>query len=211
MTTTIPMPAAIERLPRDRHGRPIPWFVHVDDAGVPDFRVIGPDRLDDAHRFGWCWVCGRPRGRHAAFLIGPMCAVNRVSPEPPSHLECVTYSARACPFMATPQMVRRTSRLPDGVSDPAGVMLRRNPGVGLVWSSRSWSRFRAPGGHLWDIGDPTATAWYAHGREATRDEVLASIDTGLPLLREAADVDGPAAHAQLDRQLADAMRLVPAR
>ena len=204
------MPPPIARLPRDKHGRPIPWFVHVDDDGVPDFRVIRVGGIRDAVMFGWCWVCGQPRGRHAAFVIGPMCAVNRVSAEPPAHLDCAIYSAQACPFLSTPRMVRRESRLPEGTAHPAGLMIRRNPGVALVWSSKTWSTVAVHGGgELFNVGDPTATRWFAEGRIATRDEVLASIDSGLPLLREQAAEDGPRAIALLERMEATARELVP--
>ncbi len=204
------MPEPVARLPRDPLGRPIPWFVHRDADGVADFRVLRADARD-AVRFGWCWVCGRPRGRHAAFVIGPMCAVNRVSAEPPSHQACAMYSARACPFLTTPNMVRRESNLPDGVQDPAGIMIRRNPGIALVWSSRTWRSFAAPdGGTLWDVGDPSAVRWLARGGPATRAEVLASIDSGLPLLRAEAEKDGGRALLALAEMHAAALELVPA-
>ena len=206
-------PPAIDRLPRDKHGRPIPWFVHVDENGAPDFRVIRRGGITDALRFELCWVCGRHRGRHAAFVIGPMCAVNRVSAEPPAHLECALYSAQACPFLTTPAMRRRERGLDEmGVVDPAGEMIPRNPGVALVWSSRSWSTFPDPDGHLrLDIGDPTATSWWAHGRPATREEVLTSIESGLPLLQAACDRDRrpDLARAELERQILTARDLVP--
>lgn len=186
----------------------------VDEHGVPDFRVIGVDKLGDAVRFGLCWVCGRPRGRHAAFVVGPMCAVNRVSPEPPSHLDCARYAATACPFLATPTMVRRTSNLPATRVAAAGTTITRNPGVALVWSSRTWRPFTAPrpdggAGVLFDVGEPTATRWYAHGRPATRGEVTASIEAGLPLLRDEAARAGPAGLALLEREVTAALALDP--
>lgn len=208
------MPGQVAALARDRHGRPVPWFVHVDDAGVPDFRVIRLDGIPDAVRFGLCWVCGRPRGRHAAFVIGPMCAVNRVSAEPPSHLACATYAARACPFLSTPGMVRRERALPENRVAAPGQATARNPGVALVWSSRTWSLFTVPHGagqpgQLFDVGEPTALAWYARGRAATRAEVLASIESGLPLLRAEAEREGRGAPAQLAREVTAALALVP--
>lgn len=212
----VPLPPQMARLPRDRHDRPIPWFVHIDDAGAPDFRVIGRGRMAEAHRFELCWVCGRRRGRHAAFVIGPMCAVNRVSAEPPSHLDCAVYSARACPFLATPSMRRRDRDLGPLDAATPGVAIERNPGVAVVWSSRTWTPFRVPdigpstAGVLWGIGESTAVSWWAHGREATRAEVLASMDSGMPRLVDAAKLDGPTALAQLDLQLAAALQLVPA-
>lgn len=30
---TVPLPSAMAGLPRDRIGRPVPWFVHIDDQG----------------------------------------------------------------------------------------------------------------------------------------------------------------------------------
>lgn len=216
MSTTIPMPARIARLPRDKHDRPVPWFVHRDDDGVPDFRVIGRDRMADAHRFELCWVCGQRRGRHAAFVIGPMCGVNRVSAEPPSHLDCALYSARGCPFLATPTMRRRDRDLGPLDASTAGHAIDRNPGVALVWSSRTWAPFRVPAhgpntaGVLWNVGEPTAISWWAHGRPATRAEVLASIDSGMPLLHAAAATGGARALAMLDRQYAEALQLLPA-
>lgn len=200
-------PPAIDRLPRDRHGRPIPWFVHRDADGTPDFRVIRHGGIHEATAYDLCWVCGRQRGRHAAFVIGPMCAVNRVSAEPPSHLECAIYSALACPFLSTPTMVRRERGIDH--HHVAGVMIPRNPGVALVWSTRTWRTFLAPNGVLFDVGEPSACRWYAEGRAATRAEVLHSIDTGLPLLREQA-ARQRGADAELDAMTARALTLVPA-
>ena len=212
---SVKMPRAVAALPRDRHGRPIPWFVHVDDAGVPDFRVVRAHGIELAWEFEWCWVCGRRRGRHAAFVIGPMCAVNRVSAEPPSHLDCAVYAARACPFLATPTMVRRERNLPAHRIPQPGHSIARNPGVALVWSSRTWHRFWVPAatggnpGVLFDVGEPTAARWYAHGRDATRDEVSAAIEAGISILRAEADRDGPGATAQLARELAAALTILP--
>lgn len=195
---TIEMPARIARLPRDKHGRPIPWFVHRDEQGVPDFRVVRAHGIADAFRFEKCWVCGDRRGAWSAFVVGPMCAVNRVSAEPPSHRDCAVYSALACPFLSNPAMRRRDSRLPEGTELPAGEMITRNPGVALVWVTRDWSPFRAGPGILFRLGDPEETLWFAHGRDATRAEVLASIQTGMPILAEAAERDGRDALAELE-------------
>lgn len=208
------MPAPVAALPRDKHDRPIPWFVDRDEDGVPDFRVVRYGGIRDALRFDWCWVCGRPRGRHAAFVIGPMCVINRVSAEPPSHLDCAVYSARACPFLSTPGMRRRERGLPPDRVDPAGVMIERNPGVAAVWSSRTWNPFRAPtpDGHvglLFNIGEPTGLTWWAQGREATAEEVAASVASGLPALEEAAAVDGERGRLALARQVAQAQPLMP--
>lgn len=202
------MPRHVQSLPLNPVGYPAPWFVATVD-GVPDFRVIAPGKIEDALRFKLCWTCGNHLGSYAAFLIGPMCVVNRISAEPPSHRDCATYAAQACPFLATPGMVRRTTGLPEDRFVP-GVMVERNPGVALVWTTRTWRPFAAPnGGLLFEFGDPTSAEWFAEGREATHAEVLASIDSGMPTIREAADIDGPAAHAMLDKAYDAAMQYVP--
>lgn len=210
MTVDLVLPQRMEHLPRDKHGRVVPWFVaFIDD--VPDFRVVRVGGIRDAVRFKTCWLCGKPRGQYAAFVIGPMCAVNRVSSEPPAHRDCAQYAAQACPFLANPNMVRRERNKPEDAAEPAGVMIPRNPGVALVWVTRSWGVFAdAKGQPLFDVGEPNQTYWYAHGREATRDEVLESIDTGLPTLRKVAAEDGPLAAIELERMAEAARKLVPA-
>lgn len=206
-------PGRINRLPHDRHGRPVPWFVAWID-GVPDFRIIAPGALRTAIAKRLCWVCGVPFARQEprAFVVGPMCAVNQRSAEPPSHHDCAVYSALACPFLVTPNMVRRERHLPPGVTDPAGIMIRRNPGVSLVWVARynTWKIYRPEdGGILFDMGPAAWVEWFARGRTATRAEVMASIDSGLPVLREMARQDGLAATAELAREYEAVMKLVP--
>jgi hypothetical protein len=204
-----PLPDRFEKLPLDARGYPVPWFVAWID-GKPDFRVVRPDGIGLAHRGQRCWLCGEPRGKFGAFVIGPMCAVNRVSSEPPSHLSCAKFAAMACPFLTKPLAKRNERDLPTETKDAAGCMIARNPGVTLVWVTASYEPFRAPGGVLFEIGPPDRLYWFAHGREATRAEIMASIDSGYPLLQEMAAQDGPAAIAELDRQYQRAMELVPA-
>lgn len=143
-----------------------------------------------------------------------MCAINRISPEPPAHRDCAVYSAKVCPFLATPQMVRREGGLPENRIDPAGMAIPRNPGVALVWVTRTYARVRALGGapgHLYHLGEPTGLHWYAQGRDATRAEVLASMDSGLPILRAACerDADPAESRAALDRDHDRALTLIP--
>jgi hypothetical protein len=208
------MPGRIANLPRNKVGYPIPWFVATID-GQPDFRVIRMGGIQIAVARRQCWVCGVPfqRQEDRAFTLGPMCLLNRTSAEPPSHLDCAVYSATHCPFLTTPNMVRRERHMPGDAVSPAGLMIRRNPGVALVWVTgyRSWSTFSDnDGGTLFSIGDRGRALWFAHGREATRAEVLASIDSGLPLLAGMAEEDGPDAVAELGRMHARALELVPA-
>jgi hypothetical protein len=210
-----PAPGKIRRLPVDARGYPVPWFVgwlkHPETGErYPEFRVIGPSRIAQAVREKRCWVCGEPLNRrNMAFVIGPMCAVNRVSSEPPSHVECAAWSARACPFLTLPKAQRRDAGLPED-APMAGIGIMRNPGVTLVWITRSFEPFAAPGGVLFQVGPPLECRWYVEGRPATRAEVLASIDSGLPLLRDMAEKDGADAIAALELLIRDAMMVLPA-
>jgi hypothetical protein len=210
-TVTPELPDRMTKLPKDKHGRPVPAFVEWFE-GVPDFRVMRSDFLIDAHRFSLCWVCGQRRGRTVTFVIGPMCAVNRVSAEPPSHYECARYSALACPFLTRPDMVRRDRHMPQEHIPAPGVMLTRNPGVTLLWTTRDYSPFWVPEsrGFLFRVGVPDKVEWWSEGREATQREVLAAIESGLPSLQEVARKEGRRAEAELERDLSAAMKLVPA-
>jgi hypothetical protein len=207
--TELSVPPRMANLPRNKAGYVVPWFVAYID-GEPDFRVVRENGIGEALKYQKCWLCGQHRGANAAFVIGPMCAVNRVSAEPPAHRDCATYAARACPFLANPNMHRRERGLPEDRVEPAGVAILRNPGVALVWVTRTWQPFKAPGGILFDVGEPIAVEWWAHGREATRGEVLASIDSGLPTLATVAREEGSEAEAELTQQVERAMGLVPA-
>lgn len=203
-----PMPSRIAKLPRDHRGYPVPYFVAWVD-GKPDHRIADQAKMARAMRFGLCNVCGETLGRFKCFVIGPMCAVNRLSAEPPVHLECGEWSARACPFLSIPAKKRRDNSLPDEVVEPAGNMIRRNPGAVLLWVTRRYQIIRDRRGYLFRIGDPEETRWVMEGREATRQEVLASFESGLPLLREVADKQGLGAPEELEREYQKALTLVP--
>lgn len=204
-----PLPPRMSKLRLDERGYPVPWFVAWID-GKPDFRVMDGQKLRTAIRFKRCWVCGEPLGRRFTFCIGPMCAINRTIGEPPSHFECVDFSARACPFLTMPKAKRRESNLPeDGIRSPTSIS--RNPGAVLLWTTDSYRIIRGEAGEpLFRLGDPLGLAWIAEGREATREQVLESITSGLPILREMAEAQGAEAIAAFDAHVARGMLLLPA-
>lgn len=210
----VPMPGRIARLPRNPVGYPIPWFVADLDDGTRDFRIASGDKQVRAVREKLCWVCGDRVGQYVSFTIGPMCAVNRVSGEPPAHRDCAEYSAKVCPFLANPSMKRRPVGERADTIPAAGEMIERNPGVTLVWTTRSFRPFRPTMGHdglLFELGEPTHVGWWCGARAATRAEVLASIDAGLPALREACqkDADPQDSLRYLQTQVDLAMQFVP--
>lgn len=211
------MPARFRRLPVDHRGYPVPKFVDWID-GKADFRVVDGRWMGKAVTQKLCWLCGEKLGRHLAFVIGPMCAVNRVNSEPPSHLECARFAVKACPFMTQPKRARNLHDLPAETKQAAGIPLDRNPGVMLIWVTDTYKPFRAlqsvepgtPGGILFRLGNPTKLEWYTQGRKATRDEILASINSGLPLLRKIAEDEGRDAILEFEEQVKRGMALVPA-
>lgn len=205
------MPASIAALPRDERGYPCPWFISWID-GKPEFRIADGRKLARAVRERLCWVCGQPLDpQQHVFVIGPMCAVNQTSAEPPSHAACAEFSVQACPFLTKPQAQRRESNLPEGCENPSGVMIRRNPGVTLLWFCRGYERFPdGNGGALFHMPNPSMVRWYAEGRKATRAEILESVEGGLPILQKMAQAEGADALAELGRMADRAMKLVPA-
>jgi phytoene dehydrogenase-like protein len=106
-----------------------------------------------------------------------------------------------------------------GAIPAAGTTILRNPGVALVWSSRTWHTFTVPTsavkaglaqpGSLIDVGEPTSWSWWAEGRPATHDEVDASIQSGMPLLMDQAVAQGTGAVAELARMAQAVLPLLP--
>lgn len=204
----IPMPASIRALPIDPVRRvPVPWFVSWID-GKPEFRAMDGRKFDLALKERRCWVCGGRLDNRATYVIGPMCAVNRVSSEPPCHPACAGYSAQACPFLSRPGMVRRTAGMPEG-GETAGVPIDRNPGVTCLWTGRTPGArpFDAGNGILFRLFEPIKVAWWREGRTATRQEVEDSVVSGLPILYRMAEAQGPEAVAHLERLRAEAQPL----
>lgn len=206
----IGMPPSIARLPISPQGFPTPWFVHFGEDGIPDFRVIGRNKMRDAVKHKLCWVCGEPLyPKRQALVLGPMCAINRTISEPASHPGCAIYSVTACPFLSKPGMRRNEKDLPDHV--PAtGIGIKRNPMAAAVWITDKVTPFAVDGGILFTFSDPIYVRWYSEGRTATRAEVDHSIGTGLPLLMEAAVKEGPDAIAALNLMVRQAQKYLPA-
>jgi len=200
-TRGIPIPDRMQHLPINDRGFIVPWFVAQTGEREWDFRAIGPGKVSRAVQDDVCWLCGRRLGRYRTFTIGPMCAVNRVTAEPPSHKACCRYAVKACPFLTMPKMVRNEKDMPIGAMQPPGEMIERNPGVTLLWTTLS---FQIRGG-LFHIGPPNDVEWWAHGRRATREEVVASVESGLPILAATCEGDAECLSA-----LASALRLAEA-
>ena len=206
-----PVPKYMAGLPIDARGYPVPAFVEWIN-GVPDFRIMRFDHLVNCVQFDKCWLCGEKLGKLRSYVIGPMCAVNRNSAEPPSHHDCAVFAAKACPFLTRPKAVRRDlgPAMQLEVVEPAGEMIKRNPGVALVWTTRGPTHYeREPRGFLFDVGEPVHVEWFAEGRDATRAEVLASMDSGAPILVAKAKEEGPESLQLLAQMITKALTYLP--
>lgn len=205
----LPQPIPQKLLSRPiQNGFPVPWFV-AQVEGVYDFRCVDASKFQPAIKHHKCWICGQKLGSYLAFTIGPMCAINRTISEPPSHRECAEWSIKACPFLAQRQEVRRETNLPDNIKEPGGVAIARQPGATCLWVTNKYEVVKLPNGLIFKIGDPLEVFWYREGREATRSEVLHSIDTGYPILLEMAQLEGERAIAALENKRSEALKLLP--
>jgi len=204
------MPDRIARLPINASGFPIPWFAARLHSGEAIIRIIDPVKRLRAARLGLCWCCGEPTGSHLSFCLGPMCVVTRVSSEPPSHKSCALFACRACPYLTNPNMKRNPIIPEAGKEPPPGIMIDRNPGVAVVWTTRDFRSFRDRDNRiLFSIGDPEEVLFFREGRLATSEEVWQSVESGLPCLRELAERDGKEAVASLEKYITEAMRFFP--
>jgi hypothetical protein len=205
----IPLPARLKGRPISERGFPVPWFVSFI-GGKWDFVNLDRRKIGEAHKRKLCWLCGQPLGQFMCFPIGPMCSINRISSEPPAHRDCAEYAVRACPFLARPSARRNEAAQVAGSIAGPGVPLEHNPGAVLIWITKHYSLMQLDNGVLFQLGEPIEVAWYCEGRAATRAEIEAAIAKGLPLLRKAAESDGPGGLAELEQYIKRAERLLPA-
>jgi hypothetical protein len=214
-----PLPERVARLPKDERGYPVPWFVQWmkdgevaapnDPTAKPDFRIIDAAKMQRCFSAARCWVCGDALGRHRVFVIGPMCVINRVTMEPPSHRDCAEFAAAACPFLIRPRQKRNMKNMPSHAPMP-GMGVERNPGCMCLYETAGYRRFMTPTGPLVRLDPPSRVDWWAEGRTATRDEIMESIESGYPLLEAVARQEGSDSIKELVRQREIAMKLVPA-
>lgn len=210
----VAMPGRVRALPRNRAGYPIPWFASTTPDGGRDLRVASTPRWWACVRERLCWICGQRRSRRDAFVVGPTAVVNRTTSEPPCHIDCAEYAAKACPYLTRPDMVRRPNGIPEGAGLP-GVAVLSNPGVTAVYVTTKWELFHPPDGAATDwlirLGDPLSVSWWTQGRTATHPEAYDAMRAALPTLHELCDTDPDPdrSHRILTAQWRRAVRLLP--
>ncbi len=90
---------------------------------------------------------------------------------------------RACPLLTQKELERRTIGLPADMTKAPGLALQHNPGVALLWITKTYRPWRVPEaavreagaqpGVLFEMGEPLVIACYREGRDATRAEIAA--------------------------------------
>jgi hypothetical protein len=207
----VPLPRRMAGLPRDARGWVVPWFVDWRN-GEPIFPVMSPDKWRRAVNHRRCWICGEPLGRVFNFIIGPMCAINRVTSEPPSHRDCAEYATKVCPFMVNPRMGRVPApKIPGGqIVAPGGKHDDGNPGTMLLWPTDDYGVFRTDTGPLLNFAAPTGPVkWWTLGREATAREAADAFQVGAEKLLAVARLEGDDAVVAFTLTLRVARKVLP--
>lgn len=207
------LPANIAALPIDDRGYPIPWFVAEID-GKRDFRVADGRKKFLAAFHNHCWICGEKIIGKKSFVIGPMCAINCTTSEPPCHYDCAKFAAQACPFLILPRAEYRNANLPGQPILPTGAILG-NPGACCIWTTRNFEVFnprqqQCPDDFLFTIGSAYSVEWYAEGKRATRNQVITSVGNRIHFLfEEAKKIGRSEAMDELLTGIANFMKLLP--
>jgi hypothetical protein len=215
------LPMHMRDLRRDVRGYVVPFFVawiHEGKEvrpgnGRPDFRIVSSKAYEDCVKSGVCWLCGKPLGSYKSYTIGPMCVINRTTSEPPSHLACAMYAVKVCPFMLNPNRSRNEAGMPPLQDNVPGIALSRNPGVMAIWvatgKGHTYMNDGQDGILLRLKPDPFHVHWCREGRNATREEAVGSINSGLPFLEKIAREEGEGAYRELARLVKEALPLLP--
>lgn len=201
-----PLPAYMRDLALSDRGYPVPYFVTVRD-GTPDFQLADSAKWVRCVEQGRCWICGKPLGAFKVFAIGPMAGINRISAEPPSHLDCAEYAVAACPFLLYPKAKRRA--IDDAVPNmPApGVAEEHNPGMTLLWATKSYHTDTPTRPSVLRLGEPTTVRWFSEGRPASRELAIAAADDAYRRLSDMCGSQRELDH--LDSALERLLKLLP--
>jgi hypothetical protein len=174
-----PIPRRMLGLPRDERGFVVPWFAWHEDVGRPHISISDQEKWCEAVRRDRCWLCGQPLGVFKTFVAATINVVTRTVFEPPSHLDCAEYAMRVCPFLSNPAMRRRQHAErhvdQDCIIGHAGQRPAPNPGVFVLWVTRSYTLGRLRDKLAITMGDPESVIWWTRGRSATAAEVEAGL------------------------------------
>ena len=93
----IPMPPRIARLPRTKHGLPVPYIAEEHKDGSPNLGMVNSVISGHCHRKSLCSICGEKLApAERTFITGPSCVFGSDygCNDPPMHEECARYALR---------------------------------------------------------------------------------------------------------------------
>ncbi|HEY2617482.1 MAG TPA: hypothetical protein VGI78_09115 [Acetobacteraceae bacterium] len=150
------VPQRMRTRPRDARGYPIPFLVMIDRNGTPQFTINDDAKAAACRAKRLCAICGKrfdPDG--VWFVGGSRCFLHEHGAfiDPPSHLECATYSLRVCPFLAASRYMRRIddAKLAPGAMPDDKVLVRTEavaPRLPERFGLGRTSRYRFEGPHF---------------------------------------------------------------
>ena len=102
------MPPRIARLPRTKHGLPVPYIADEHEDGSPNLGMVEASISGDCHREGLCSICGEKLApAERTFITQPygVFGSDYGCNDPPMHGECARYALRVCPHLVAPGAV----------------------------------------------------------------------------------------------------------
>jgi hypothetical protein len=174
----IPMPPGIARLPRTKHGLPVPYIAEEHKDGSPNLGMVESGISGWCHSKGLCSICGEklaPAERTFITVPNSVFGSDYGCNDPPMHEGCARYAMRVCPHLVAPSSVSVVITAPryrkrcfnHHMPHPTHFQDRE---VGYYWPYRPFKRVE----------------WWSEGRQIIdRDEILALLASETEKTRKA--------------------------
>lgn len=153
-------PSGIARLPKDARGYPTPFTVQRMPDGVPDFRVIDPEKWAYAVTTQRCALCGG-KATLFAFVGGPRSIERHTFTDAGMHKECAEYALKVCPFLAAPKFAYNRAEIA-GTTVNEHVSTVRPDIFGLATAS-DYGVMNYKGEYVIYVGNYLSVAWWKDG------------------------------------------------
>lgn len=128
---SIPIPARLQNLEKDRRGYPIPFFIPVVN-GKPEFKFMDNAKQVFCVLQRRCMICGEDLiPNEYWYLSGPKGLKIKTSSDPAMHEECARYSLAVCPYLHYKE-TDRTTDIETQTSAPDVIDLNKAATIFLV-------------------------------------------------------------------------------
>lgn len=165
-----PLPKHLLGRPKDRRGYPIPYNVLIREDGTPDFRIIDTQKARVAAERRQCALCGKPMGRHIAFIGGNLCFKNRYFLDGPIHTSCAEFAVQTCPHIVLPNAQYRTAdrQVNEGMMLVDHAISRAD--IFMVGVTAKYEILPQQGSVLYRAAPWESVTWWREGRETEAPE-----------------------------------------